>query len=171
MADIWIVSDARNGDALQRALSRLPRGSGVIYRHYHLKPDERRKRFAEIARLCRRYGHSIALSGTAAQARQWGADGAYGSPRYLSRGPALLRLATAHTLREIAQANRSRASAVLLSPAFPTRSHPGATSLGPLRFRLMAARSRVPVIALGGMNAARARRLGTPKWAAIQAFA
>ena len=36
-----------------------------------------------------------------------------------------------------------------------------------LAFRLLAARSLVPVIALGGMTAQRARRLGAARWAAI----
>ena len=57
---------------------------------------------------------------------------------------------------------------MLISPVFPTRSHPGAPVLGPVRFRLLAARSQVPVIALGGMTLHRARTLGVTKWAAIQ---
>jgi len=56
---------------------------------------------------------------------------------------------------------------VLLSPVFPTRSHPGQPTLGPVRFRLLAARAGLPVIALGGMNRATARRLAWPRWAAI----
>ena len=75
----------------------------------------------------------------------------------------------AQDLRELARAGR--AVAVLLSPVFPTRSHPGAASLGPLRFRLLAARAQVPVIALGGMNRRSARRLKWPRWAGIDAFA
>ncbi|MEY5032109.1 MAG: hypothetical protein RL354_1140, partial [Planctomycetota bacterium] len=54
--------------------------------------------------------------------------------------------------------HRARASAVLLSPVFPTRSHPGAAVLGALRFLLMAQRSPLPVIALGGMTKRRAAR-------------
>jgi thiamine-phosphate pyrophosphorylase len=60
-----------------------------------------------------------------------------------------------------------RADAVVLSPVFATRSHPGATPLGPLRFRLLARRAGLPVIALGGMDARRARRIGATRWAAI----
>jgi thiamine-phosphate pyrophosphorylase len=60
---------------------------------------------------------------------------------------------------------------VLLSPVYPTRSHPGAATLGPVRFHLLAARSAVPVIALGGMNRHRARHLPSRKWAAIQGLA
>jgi thiamine-phosphate pyrophosphorylase len=77
-----------------------------------------------------------------------------------------LKLVTAHSLREIAAARRARADAIVLSPVFATRSHPGARTLGPLRLRLLAARAGLPVIALGGMNAARARRIGC-RWAAI----
>ncbi len=164
---IWLISDARNDALLERALDRLPRGSGFIFRHYHLAPAERRARFARLARITRRRGHLAVLAGDARQARRWGADGAYGPPRMLARGPALLRLVSAHSLGEIAQARRARADAVLLSPVFPTRSHPGARTLGPLQFRLLAARSGVPVIALGGMKPSRAKRLNTPFWAAI----
>jgi len=162
---VWLVSDARNDACVEAVLSRLPRGSGLIFRHYHLPPDQRRARFAELQRRARRRGHAIVLAGPAALARRWGADGAYGTAASLARGPSLPRLVTVHSLRELAQ--RGRASAVLLSPVFATRSHAGAATLGPVRFRLLAARSGVPVIALGGMTARRARRLGWNRWAAI----
>lgn len=162
---LWLISDARNDAALERVLDRLPRGSGLIFRHYHLTEAERRARFDAIKHRARRRGHVVVLAGSPALARRLGADGAYGAPGALARGPALLRLATAHSLREIRRARR--ADAVLLSPVFATRSHPGARPLGPLRFRLLAARSPVPVIALGGMTAQRARRLRHPAWAAI----
>ena len=164
---LWLVSDARNDAVLEATLRRLPRGSGLIFRHYHLPPVARRQRFAALARIARQGGHAVALAGTAAEARRWRADAVYGSPRQLARGPALLRLATAHSPREIAAAGRVRADAVLLSPAFATRSHPGTAALGPLRFRLLAARAQLPVIALGGMTSLRAKRLAWPRWAAI----
>ena len=171
LPDLWLVSDERIDAHLERALARLPRGSGFIYRHYHLTPVQRRARFRKLAREAARRGHVVVLSGTAREARRWGAAGAYGAPDRLARGPAALRLATAHSLRELAQANLGRADMVLLSPVFPTRSHAGAPSLGPVRFRLMATRSRLPVTALGGMNAHRARAIGARKWAAIQSLA
>jgi thiamine-phosphate pyrophosphorylase len=163
---IWLISDARNDAVLERALMRLPRGSGFIFRHYHLASAERQARFRTLARIARRCGHVVVLAGTAAQARRRGADGAYGAN--LHCGPAGLRLVTAHGLRDLRRA--ARADLILLSPVFQTRSHPGAKSLGSLRFRLLAARSRVPVIALGGMNRQRAAALGWPRWAAIDAF-
>jgi thiamine-phosphate pyrophosphorylase len=168
LPDIWIVSDARNDAALERSLARLPRGAGLIFRHYHLPERERRARFAALLRLARSRGHMVALAGDARTARRWDAQAAYGSAQVLAKGPALPRLVTAHSLRELALARR--ADAVLLSPVFATRSHPGARGLGPLRFRLMADRAQAPVIALGGMNPATARPLKWPRWAAIDAF-
>lgn len=171
LPDVWLVSDERIDRQLPEALARLPRGSGIIFRHYGLAKGERRARFKELDRIARRHGHCAVLSGTPREARRWGAAGAYGAPGRLAHGPAVLRLATAHSLKELARANLGRADVVLLSPVFPTRSHPEARTLGPVRFRLLAARSRIPVIALGGMNAHRARSLGVQKWAAIQALA
>lgn len=167
LPNVWLISDVRNDHRLEAALKALPRGSGLIFRHYQLCPAARRARFHELAALARRKGHWLALAGSAAQARRWGADAAYGSPGQLVAGPALPRLVTAHALRELAAARRSRADAVLLSPVFPTRSHPGTKGLGVVRFRLLARRAGLPVIALGGMNHHRARRTGGAGWAAI----
>lgn len=156
---IWLVSDARNDAVLERALYRMPQGSGFIYRHYHLPPAERRKRFDALARKARARGHLVALAGSRAQARRWGADKAYGPDGHLQ---------PVHDLREIRRARG--AEALLLSPVFATRSHPGAATLGPLRFRLLAARAQAPVIALGGINPLTFRRLKWPRWAGIDAF-
>jgi len=87
------------------------------------------------------------LPASALPARQWGADGIYGAPRALTPTRDLVTLATAHSLRELAEANRAGADGVLLSPAFPTRSHPGACALGPVRFRLSVAHPVISLIA------------------------
>lgn len=165
--DLWLISDARNDAGLEQALMRLPRGSGFIFRHYHLPPALRGARWRSLARLCAARRIVLVLAGTPKQARQWRADGSYGPPAHAARILGQLRLVTAHNLREIAAANRIGADAVLLSPVFSTRSHPGAPTLGPLRFRLLAGRAQMPVIALGGMTHAKAKRLNWPEWAAI----
>jgi thiamine-phosphate pyrophosphorylase len=165
---LWLISDARNDAVLERALAALPRGSGLIYRHYHLDGPERLARFRALRRAARARGHRIVLADSALTAREWGADGIYGSPRSLwPRRAGLIHLATAHSLQELGLAARLGADAALLSPVFPTRSHPGGGTLGAVRFRLLARQAGLPVIALGGMSAARARALGWPRWAAI----
>ena len=119
------------------------------------------------ATIARRFGHCVVLSGNAATARHWGADGIYAPPAQLGRAHGLIRLATAHNLRELGMAGRAGANAVLVSPVFATNSHPGGAVLGPIRFRLLAGHALMPVVALGGMNAHAARRLNWPLWAAI----
>lgn len=167
LPETWLVSDARNDAWLEAALRRLPRGAGLIYRHYHLAPAARRARFDRLAALARRRGQRVILGGGPREARRWRADGCYGPPARTGAADVGLRLVTAHSLAEIAAARRARADAIVLSPVFATRSHPGAHALGPLRFRLLAARAGAPVIALGGMTARRARRIGARAWAAI----
>jgi thiamine-phosphate pyrophosphorylase len=159
LPSIWLISDARSDAVLERALKTLPRGSGFIFRHYHLPDAERRERFVTLCRIARSRGHLVALAGSRAQARRWGADKAYGAGG---------QLVPVHSLHELRRA--ARAEAVLLSPVFPTRSHPDGKVLGPLRWRLIAARAKVPVIALGGMDLRRARNLKTAHWAGIDAF-
>ena len=165
---LWLISDVRNDAVLERALARLPRGSGLIYRHYHLDGAERLARFRALRRAAKGRGHAVVLADSALTAREWGADGIYGAPRSLwPRRAGLIHLATAHSLAELGLAARLGADAALLSPVFPTRSHPGGATLGAVRFRLLARQTRLPVIALGGMSAARARALGWSHWAAI----
>ncbi|WP_298471155.1 thiamine phosphate synthase [uncultured Erythrobacter sp.] len=168
LPDIWLISDERNDAVLESALRGLPRGSGFIYRHYHLDDPNRWDRFRTLCRVARACDHTVILADSALTATEWGADGIYGSPRSLCpRRRDMLHLATAHNLAEIGIANRLGADAVLLSPVFPTTSHPGDKVLGPAQFRLLAEHSQVPVIALGGMSTERAWSLKWPRWAAI----
>jgi thiamine-phosphate pyrophosphorylase len=164
---LWLISDARNDASLERSLAKLPRGSGFIYRHYHCDESARRARYEVLAEAARKGDHVVILSGPASLAQAWGADGIYGQPEALGTPGDLVRLATAHDAHEIALANAVKADAILLSPVFPTRSHPGGECLGVTAFRNLAAQAEMPVIALGGMTASRARAIDWPRWAAI----
>lgn len=167
LPELWLLSDERNDARLEEVLARLPRGSGFVFRHYHLRGDARRERYDALAALCRARQHLVVLAGDAEAACEWGADGIYADPVALGEGEDLLRLATVHGANEIALAGRAGADAMFLSPVFPTRSHPEAECLGKSKFLELAARATAPVIALGGMTAERAADLGWPRWAAI----
>ncbi|XUU61581.1 thiamine phosphate synthase [Erythrobacter sp. HA6-11] len=168
LPDLWLLSDARNDTRLEVALRRLPRGSAFVYRHYHLPDAERYTRFRVLQRIARAMDHRVILSDSALTAREWGADGIYGAPKalYPRRGD-MIHVATAHDMREVAQANAIGADCVMISPVFATRSHPGADMLGTTRFRTLSAHARMPVIALGGLTTTTAWRLGWTQWAAI----
>jgi thiamine-phosphate pyrophosphorylase len=171
LPDLWLLSDARNDELLARALRALPRGSAFVFRHYHLDPRSRRARWDELAPLVAEGGHLPILSGSDDQARAWGAAGSYGPPEAVGEAPELLRVATVHDAEEMAHANAAGADAAMISPVFATRTHPNIAPLGPEKFHALAALAEMPVIALGGMNFARAHELGWRRWAAIDGLA
>ena len=170
---LWLMTDERVDDArLIAAAGRLPRGSAIIVRHYLTEAAARRALFARLRAIARRRGLMLLLAGDAAQARRWGADGVHGHD-VGGRRAGLLHSAPAHDMRELRRARMAGADAVLVSPVFPTRSHPGAVTLGPMRLATIFRHASVPVIALGGMSARRARQLrgiGIHGWAAIDAL-
>ncbi|MET0362571.1 MAG: thiamine phosphate synthase [Sphingobium sp.] len=137
-------------DALLRAVRRLPRGSGIVLRHYHLPDGERRALFDRLRRIADRRGLILFLGGGTREARAWGADGCHGD-----RGSTPLRWPASmavHDARQLRVAQRRGASLIFLSPLFATRSHPGQRPLGPVRFAALARRAGVPVLALGGVK-------------------
>lgn len=170
---LWMMTDERQGDGLFAAIELLPRGAGIVFRHYRLPLEERRRLFARVRRQASRRGLLLMLGGDPALASAWGADGSHGIAGGKASAPHLLRSAPVHNRVELEAAKRAGADFIFVSPVFITRSHPGAMPLGRQGFGRLASQSRMPVIALGGMNAARARSLAGFNmygWAAIDAW-
>lgn len=172
---IWLMTDERIGDAaLLAAVARLPKGrAGIIFRHYRTEPGARRALFEAVRAIARRRRLVLMLAGTARQAAAWAADGWHGRDARRAARP-MGHSAPVHGAREMVAARRGGADMVLLSPLFPTRSHPGAASLGRVRFAALARGARMPVVALGGVTARHGRMLrgiGAVGWAAIDGLA
>ncbi len=175
LPQLWLLTDRRNDRDLEAALERLPHGSALVFRHYHLDLVERRARFDTLLPVMRARAIVPLLAGPHgegqaqlwAQAKAWGASGIYGPPEARASQAEGLYVVTAHNAEEMAKANQCKADAVMLSPVFATRSHPGAEPLGQKRFHALAEQAQMPVIALGGMTAERAQQLGCKRWAAI----
>jgi thiamine-phosphate pyrophosphorylase len=164
---LWLMTDERLGPRLIPAVERLPRGrAGIVFRHYATPEPERRRLFDSVRRLAGARRLVLLLAGPSDLARTWGADGSHG------RGPGTgFRSTPVHDLAEIRAAEQDGAGLLFLSPVFATRSHPDARPLGPARFDALARRTRLPVVALGGMNPIRARRLREAHgWAGIDAW-
>lgn len=162
------MTDSRMGETLWPALERLPRGAGVIVRHYDLPLAERRALFARVRRIAARRGLVVLRAGEERLGR--GEAGVHG--RRVRRTPGI-KSWPAHNRRELVAGLRAGADVVFVSPVHATRSHPGARSLGLVRALALARQSRVPVIALGGMNARRGKAAiaaGFHGWAAIDAW-
>lgn len=158
---LWLMTDERQGEALWTALERLPRRAGVVFRHYSLSSAARMKLFERVRHTAIRKSLVLLVAGLPLP----GGQGTHGRP---GRG---IRSASVHNLRQLRAAERAGANLVFLSPVFATRSHPHARPLGTRRFALIAHQAKVPVIALGGMDADKASRLGGAYgWAGIDAW-
>jgi thiamine-phosphate pyrophosphorylase len=161
------MTDERLGERLFEAIERLPADGGIVFRHYSLPAADRRALFDRVKEVAG--GRLLLLAGDAGEAASWDAGGSHG------RGPgAGLRSVPVHSQAEIRAAERCGANLLFLSPVYPTRSHPGARTLGIAGFAWLARRTSLPVIALGGMNPVRGRKLasfGAYGWAAIDAWA
>lgn len=166
------MTDERQGDALWHAIEALPRGSGIVFRHYSMSDPERRAMARRIRKIANRRHLAFVVAGSRQLARAAEADG-WHSRTPLKTPAKMIRTVAVHNAREMVAASKTGADAVFLSPAFPTASHPGEPALGALRFGALAQQAAAPVIALGGMNAARAkalRRFGIYGWAGIGAL-
>ena len=160
---LWLITDERQGEGLPGAIARLPAGAGIVFRHYSLPEVARRDLFDRVKAAA---PGPVLLGGSAEQAEAWGADGGHGRGRGMRSTPV-------HSFGEIRAAERNGAALLFLSPVYATRSHPDARALGLARFAWLARRTTLPVIALGGMNAARGKRLasfGAYGWAGIDAW-
>ena len=159
---LWLMTDERLGDRLLRAVERLPAGAGIVFRHYSLAEAARRALFERVREIA---PGPVLLAGAADQALAWGADGSHGRHQGATTAPA-------HDLAEIRAAEAAGAALIFLSSVFATRSHPGAAALGAEGFAALARQTSLPVVALGGMDAARAATLtGAYGWAGIDAWA
>lgn len=169
---LWLMTDERQGDRLWPALTDLPRGSGVIVRHHGLDKKARRDLIVRIRKIARARRLILVVAGSETLARATQSDGFH--MRSAKIGPStLLRTIAVHDLAELRLAERIGADLVFISPVFATESHPGKRSLGRARFGQLVRESRVPVIALGGMNMRRAESLqqfGIYGWAGIGAL-
>lgn len=170
---LYLMTDARLPDVVAVA-TRLPRGAAVVLRHYD-DPD-RETLGRRLAKVCRARGLMLLVAGDWRLAARLGADGVHlpeGVVRdgrlapllgWRRRGGKLLSVA-AHGRTAMRRAEAVGADVVLLSPVFPTRSHPGAAVLGATRFAALARCSAVSVVALGGIAAVTIKALaGTGAW-------
>jgi len=149
---LWLFTDERMGEALLPAIGRLPKGrAGVIFRHYHTPEAVRRELLNAVSRVSRKRRLALLVAGPDHGLPSWRSEGFHGRTPHKERRKRL-RSVPVHSIRELRQAERAGASLVFLSPVFATASHPGAGYLGRVRFGRLARSSRLPVMALGGID-------------------
>ena len=161
---LWLFTDRHRLADPRPVVAHLPKGlAGVVLRH-----DDDPARAAlgrDLATLCRTRRLKLVVANDPNLAAALGA-GVHlrggrrpaGAPVPLLRPGALLT-SSAHGAADLRRAARARVDLVFLSPAFATRSHPGASALGPHVWGRLARAAALPVAALGGIDGRSVRRL------------
>jgi thiamine-phosphate pyrophosphorylase len=171
---ILVTDDKRVPDPIAAAQI-LPHGSAVILRH---RDEEKRAELGEaLVKYARRHNLMFLVAGDQNLARRLDADGVHFAESQAkeisacrTRHPDWVITAAAHSEHALLRACVCGADAGLLAPLFPTKSHPGKKGFGLSRFRLVAARSKLAVYALGGITPCRAERLSHAHVAGIAAI-
>lgn len=115
-------------------------------------------RFAEdVVKLCHAHHARVLINSDIGLARETGADGVHlQTTRFMGCDTApvtdMLWAASCHNREELLHAARLDADFAVLSPVLPTRSHPGAPTLGWDGFAAACRDLPMPVYALGGMK-------------------
>ena len=172
----WFITDPNRTPDPMAIAERLPRGAGVIYRHFGRPNAEGQAR--QLARIVRRRGLVLLIGAEAALAAKVGADGVHlpermsgAVHRLHARRPGWIVTVAAHSPRALRRA--TGADAALLSTVFESRSPSAGRPIGVVRLAALVRTSAAPVIALGGVNASTVRRLQRTEvagFAAVEAF-
>lgn len=151
----FFTDPARTPDPVATA-RRLPRGTVIVYRHFGA-PD-RQATARALARLCKRRGLKLLVAADPALARRVAADGVHWPETRARRshGGGLQTMAV-HSSAALARAAKLGMDAAVLSPVLLSRSASAGTPLGLFRASRWARAAKLPVIALGGVNARSAR--------------
>ncbi|MEQ8404888.1 MAG: thiamine phosphate synthase [Oceanicaulis sp.] len=155
---LFVLTDPERTPDLVRLAERLPAGCGLILRTFGRSEIEAHA-FA-LAQIAGVRGLTLLISADRDLARRCGAHGVHW-PRWARPHrpwPGALVTASAHDPAALRRAERA-ADAVLVSTVFASASPSAGRPMGPFRLAAWARRSRVPVYALGGVNAGTIRRL------------
>jgi thiamine-phosphate pyrophosphorylase len=151
-------------------LGALPPGTILCLRDYEM-PD-RHIYAAALATRCHAAGIRLLVGGDfrlAHAVRAWGVhvpEGLWRRSRrqvLKARQQGLIVTTSVHSelaARRVESAGPARADAVMVSPVFTTRSHPGAQTLGPVKLAcILTTLGNMPAYALGGMHTGTIARL------------
>jgi thiamine-phosphate pyrophosphorylase len=134
----------------------------ISLREKDLPPDEQILLARSLLPLAHAKGATFVLHGDASLAADAGADGVHlpsGSDSRAARaliGPSRLLGISIHTVPEAEAVDPALVDYALAGPAFETASKPGyGPEIGRRGFRDITQAARVPVLAIGGINAAR----------------
>ena len=151
-----MTDEKRSFNPIQMAKA-LPNGSILIFRHYNIKYRESLAK--KTIAICQKRNIKCLIAGDIKLALKLSSDGVH-LPQWLlqriEKKPLLRRgmiiTAATHSRLLVTKAKKLKLDAAILSPIFPTVSHPKKISLGLIQFASISKHCNLPIIALGGVS-------------------
>lgn len=169
MPRVIFMTDNKAQPFPEDVIESLPRDSMVILRDYD--HDYRANLGKALRYICRAKGIKFFVAGDITLSLMLDADGIH-LPEYMlsdakkikQEYPSLLISVSAHNEITVSKADNLDLFAVLLSPIFPTKSHPEtftdeSKTIGIKRLNEVCEKYKIPVYALGGINEQTAQEL------------
>ena len=162
---LLLISDSSRFDSNQKMLEVIEQAlmggvDGLLLREKHLDSAKLLALASQARELTRKHNAKLIIHTQADIAQAVNADGVHLDSQSMHEIPKIrtwlsqpmLISASCHNQTELSLAHSIGADFALLSPVFPTPSHPGAPSLGVEQFQALVRQSAIPVIALGGIT-------------------
>jgi len=160
LPQVYAITQARKyaiTEFMQRLRLALDKGVRLIQvRERDWAPEQLTQFARRVVALAHQYDAQVLVNGDESVSLQAGADGVHLQAGQLmqcrTRPNTRLVGASCHNREELLHAAELGADFVVLSPVLPTRSHPGAPTLGWEQFAELCLDLPMPVFALGGMR-------------------
>ena len=147
-------------------IRKLPKKVAIIFRDYETEYDERL--ILNIKRTCQKQGRKFFLSNNLKLAIKLDLDGAYlpsfnKSINFIKSNfkKKFTIIGSAHSVQEIKIKEQQGVELIFLSPLFKVNKNN--KFLNPIKFNLLAAKTKKKVIALGGINQSNFKKLNLVK--------
>ena len=147
-------------------IRKLPKKVAIIFRDYETEYDERL--ILNIKRTCQKQGRKFFLSNNLKLAIKLDLDGAYlpsfnKSINFIKSNfkKKFTIIGSAHSVQEIKIKEQQGVELIFLSPLFKVNKNN--KFLNPIKFNLLAAKTKKKVIALGGINQSNLKKLNLVK--------
>jgi thiamine-phosphate pyrophosphorylase len=169
----FLTDPARTPDPLGVA-GALPKGSGIILRHFGREGQIRQAGL--LARIARRRRLVLLIAADPRLARDVGADGVHWPEACLPdarlwRGRFPLMTASAHSRAALARAASAGVDAAVVSTVFPSASPTSGPAMGAVRLRKLCRQTGLAVYALGGVTHENALKIAnTAGFAAVSSL-
>ena len=160
---VIIIFDDESFDRKKLLKLKIPKKSAFLLRSYETK--KRKKIAKQLLKFCKMKKMKLLIGSDVKLAEDINAHGIH-LPEYMIRNNKInwiniknvkskkkwIITTAVHSMHSLKKVERLDIDAALLSPVFPSKSHPNSKNLGLNKFSKIVKKTKLPIYALGGIN-------------------